>query len=748
VVEGTPLLDLVTYGPGRGFPGLLEIRTWSKEVDENCFQLGHRLRARRGIFLGKCLANLVFLDAAGEKSYRFTPHLNPEPGMVAADQVFRSPCLILEGESVSFGLVPDLEALAVLNRRGIRTALVMEGRTLTYGILDHRVKGHVYFREKRFPGFRLRKGEETLLSYYLFCAEEEGDELHRRINTFLWERFGRPHLARPGTQELPLKEGGRMAAEWAFLDEENWEDLRLGGRKCGGVYTFNMNSRFPPRRRDKLTNNLFIMLPALYPRILQFGAAHVTNHPLGFRLLRKALGAAPGIPPCTIQLQSWFNNVRSAYGAMWLAGDMGDEMMAERADLIKDLALLAPREEDFFPAVLYLVGDRMVWKKGTRAFFHLDEYHLPDNCVTACHLLEWYRDLEPDPAILEACHPLARAVMQVQRPSGGFPAWLSFKRGKPVVDACLDESAESAPPVMFLALMAGLTGREDYLESARAGGDFLRDRVLEPNLWYDYEAFFSCSPKPVGWTDKRSGCHPENAMCIYWTAAAFLHLYGASSEDRYLEAGRRALDRLLAYQQVWDQPFLSINGFGGFASQNTDAEWNDARQGIIAPLLVDYYHACGERELFERGVAALRACFTTMHLDREPFLPLRPNLRGSIAENYAHFGYDPPTPGYLETDWGAGSSIYALARIMGEHGQVYVDLPAGYALGIDGCTVREVYREKDRLSLVIESHLEGDRELELVVAGAEGSLRLEVNGKDMGVFTADTLREGIEVRLE
>jgi len=147
-------------------------------------------------------------------------------------------------------------------------------------------------------------------------------------------------------------------------------------------------------------------------------------------------------------------------------------------------------------------------------------------------------------------------------------------------------------------------------------------------------------------------------------------------------------------------------------------------------------------------VAALRACFTTMHLDREPFLPLRPNLRGSIAENYAHFGYDSPTPGYLETDWGAGSSIYALARIMGEHGQVYVDLPAGYALGIDGCTVREVYREKDRLSLVIESHLEGDRELELVVAGAEGSLRLEVNGKDMGVFTADTLREGIEVRLE
>jgi hypothetical protein len=747
MVEGHPLLDVVSCSLGGDRLRSLEIRTSPEDVDDNCFQVEHHIRARRRVFLGKCLANLGFLDSLREGGYRFTPHLNPKPGMVAADQVFRSPSLILEGESVSFGLVPDLEALAGLNRRGIRTALVMEDETLTYGILDHRVKGHVYFKQRPFPGFRLKKGEEVLLSYYLFCAEEEGYELHRRINSFLWERYGRPNLMRPGPQELPLKEGAGLAAEWAFLDEENWEDLRLEGGECGGVYSFNMNSRFPPRRRDKLTNNLFIYLPALYPRILQFGAAHITNHPLGFRLLRKALGAAPGTPPGTIQLQSWFNNVRSAYGALWLARDKGDENMAERAAHVRDLALLAPREKGFFPAVLYLVGDRMVWKKGTRAFFHLNKYHLADNCITAYHLLEWYRDLEADPAILEACHQLAGAVMEVQRPSGGFPAWLAFKRGRTVIDPCLDESAESAPSVMFLALMAELTGREDYLESARAGGDFLKDRVLEPNLWYDYEAFFSCSPKPVGWMDKRSGCYPECAMSIYWTAAAFLHLFIAGGEEGYLDAGRRALDRLLAHHQVWDPPFLSIDAFGGFASQNTDAEWNDARQGIIAPLLVDYYHACGDRGLFERGVATLQACFTTIHLDQEPFIPLRPSVRGSIAENYAHFGYDSATPGYLETDWGAGSSIYALARIMREHGQVYVDLPAGHAFGIDGCVVREMQREGDELSLGIESQLEGRRELEIVVAGAEGSLHLVVNGKDMGIHSADELRQGIEVRI-
>ena len=251
VVEGHPLLDVVTWCLGGNHLRSLEIRTSSKAVDDGCFLVEHRLQARRGVLLGKCLANLAHLDPSREGGYRFTPHLNPRPGMVAADHVFRSPCLILEGESVSLGLVPDLEALARLNRRGMRTALVMEGDTLTYGIVDHRVKGHVYFLERTFPGFRLKKGEEVLLSYFLFCAEEEGHELHRRINSFLWERFGRPNLMRPGPQELPLKEGAALAAEWAFLDEENWEDLRLEGGECGGVYTFNMNSRFPPRRSDK-----------------------------------------------------------------------------------------------------------------------------------------------------------------------------------------------------------------------------------------------------------------------------------------------------------------------------------------------------------------------------------------------------------------------------------------------------------------------------------------------------------------
>jgi len=753
VVDGAPLLDMITWSPCSPSryadpTRYLDIETSAQTLDEGVFRLEHRLRARRSMFLVKCMAALKLLDPIRKNGFRFVPHLHPERDMVAPDQIFRSPCCILEGRSTSLAVVPDLAALDTLNQAGLRTALILEGDAITYGIIGHRVKGHVYFTARTFPGFALKKGQEAVLSYYLFVTDGSGTELHRRVNSFLWEDFGRPRMSGPGPQQLPLDEYAELAGNWAFLNEENWTDLEIDGKRCGGAYAYNMNSRFPPLRRDKLTNTAFILLPRLYAAILGFGAAHVTSHPVLYRLLRKSLGSIPGASPSVIELQSWFNNVRSAYGAAWLARELPDEELERRASLVREFALASPRPDGFFPAVLYLVGNRMVWRKGTRGFTVLNRYHLADSCTTAYHLLEWHRDLDEKPAALEACKRQAEAVMAIQLPSGAFPAWFGFKKGRVVVDPCLAESAESASAVMFLALLANVTGREEYLRSARAGGDFLISEVVTPNLWYDYETFFSCSPKPVGWVDPRSGCHPENTMCVYWTAAAFLQLYLACGEERYLEAGRKALDRLLAHHQVWSPPFLSIDVFGGFASQNTDAEWNDARQGLIAPLLIDYYHATGERELFERGIATLRACFTTMYLGREPYVPLRPSVRGGIEENYAHFGYDVPTPGYLMLDWGAGSSLYAAARILSRHGQVFVDLPAGRAFGIDGCAVRSLERKGDTVHLIIESHLVGKRELRIVCESDSGPLRLVVNGQDLGSIDTAALKAGVVASVD
>ncbi|MEW6555120.1 MAG: hypothetical protein AB1384_12645 [Actinomycetota bacterium] len=752
IAEGSPLLDVFTRGPytlaRRPHPeASLDIENSLLGVGEGVFRMEHRLRAKRRTYLVSCMASLDLTSPPGEDAFRFVPHLHPKDKMVAPDQIFRSPCAILEGEPATLAMVPDLTSLSELNRARLRTAFTLKGNTITYGIVGHRVKGHVYFYARSLPGFYLAKDQEAVLAYYVFVTRDTGAGLHRRINSFLWENYGRKRMAGPGPQRLPLDQAAEMAGKWAFLNDENWTDLDMGGVRCGGAYAYNMNSMFPPLRRDRLTNTAFILLPGLYAFILRFGASHVTSRPVLYRLLRRSLGSNPGASPSVIELQSWFNNVRSAYGAVWLAHEKEDTELEARASQVPRFALASPRPHGFFPAVLYLVGEKMVWRKGTRGFTVLDRYHLADSCTTAYHLLEWCRDLGEEPGMVEACRRQADEVMKLQLPGGAFPAWFGFKRGKAVIDPCLAESAESASAVMFLALLALITGEDRYLRNARAGGDFLIDRVVAPNTWYDYETFFSCSPKPVGWTDPRSGCRPENTMCVFWTAAAFLHLFQACGEDRYLEAGRRALDRLLAYHQVWGPPFLSIDAFGGFASQNTDAEWNDARQGLIAPLLIDYYHATGEPEYFERGIATLRACFTTMYLGREPYVPLRPSVLGGIEENYAHFGYDVPTPGYLMLDWGAGSSLYAAARILSRHGQVFVDVRAGRAFGIDGCRVTAYEREGDTLHLRIESQLPGARELRIVCEHDGAPLRLTVNGRELGARDSATLRSGVTAAI-
>jgi len=75
----------------------------------------------------------------------------------------------------------------------------------------------------------------------------------------------------------------------------------------------------------------------------------------------------------------------------------------------------------------------------------------------------------------------------------------------------------------------------------------------------------------------------------------------------YLQRGTEVLDYLLLTQQVWNIPALSPKMVGGFTTQNTDAEWSDARECYAAVLLWDYYKATGNAEYLERSVAAARS---------------------------------------------------------------------------------------------------------------------------------------------
>jgi hypothetical protein len=190
--------------------------------------------------------------------------------------------------------------------------------------------------------------------------------------------------------------------------------------------------------------------------------------------------------------------------------------------------------------------------------------------------------------------------------------------------------------------------------------------------WTDFETYWSCSR----WGSpnrrvERNGVLKQNTLSIFWCAEAFLHAWRATKKPSHLALARRCLDELSLYQAVWDPPFLPAPAHGGFGVMNADAEWNDSRQSLFAPLYFEMYRETNEREYLERGLSALRASFSMMYCpenaglakayeERFPFFG--PESYGFMMENQGH---DPETPigTFTIYTWGPGSAIATLALV-------------------------------------------------------------------------------------
>jgi hypothetical protein len=156
-------------------------------------------------------------------------------------------------------------------------------------------------------------------------------------------------------------------------------------------------------------------------------------------------------------------------------------------------------------------------------------------------------------------------------------------------------------------------------------------------------------------------------------------------------------------QQVWQPPFIFIPALGGFGVMNFDGEWNDSRESLFAELFMDYYRATGDRDLFERGIAALKSSFVMMYCPENPRAKalweqvwpfFGPADYGFTMENYGHIGrVSAQGEGIGEFtiyDWGNGAAAEARNRIRDRFGDVYVDRPRGLAFGIDSVDVTRI----------------------------------------------------------
>jgi len=626
----------------------------------------------------------------------FTPQLRPDSQDVIGDHVFRSPALMMQRDSRFVALIPD-PALMNTPRRVMRTGadVQMDGGAtplMAYGLLPWTKRAHVYYHHHDALSVAV---EDTALScgYYLYlranAPEREG---YRDVVRFLWDRFGHVNFSSArGPQGEPFSAYMRKA----------WDE--------------------------------YVPLVALDT---VYRGAPVT-------LLRQARlawsNAMPKAADNDCWFNVWFNALRTAYGMALHARMTGNAELLRRAQGVLNLALLAPQERGIAPAIFYIDSAGGHWVAdhawgGIEKGRFLPMFH---NAWTGIWLLQW-ADLYPDrrSEVLRFTGQFARFLAKNQAASGVIPSWYEPGTLTPAPEF-RDENAETAGAAYFLAEYARQTGDSTSLRSAVRAMEYVFREIEPEHRWFDYETFFSCSRKPLGFFDSFTGQHPQNTLSMHQAAEACLSLFEITGENRYLQRGAAILDYLSLYQQVWSPRWLSCELFGGFGVQNTDGEWSDSRQGYFAVTYMRYYAATGRHEYFERGVAALRAMFSLFESPESP----------RTAENYAHSASD-KLAGVTGLHWGTGSSVVSIHLIAAQYGDAFVDVSGQWGAGIDGCRITGVQSTPETIRLTLTDVVSTPRTIRLVFGNVRSErMMVTVNGRTLGQFTADALQRGIHVDL-
>jgi hypothetical protein len=275
-----------------------------------------------------------------------------------------------------------------------------------------------------------------------------------------------------------------------------------------------------------------------------------------------------------------------------------------------------------------------------------------------------------------------------------------------------------------------VTGRHPYVAAAERAMEFVTREVVPRERWFDFETFLSCARKDYGFYDPWTAQFPQNNLAEIQAPQAWLALYDATHNRKYLQRGTEALDYLLLTQQVWNNPSFSPKLLGGFTTQNTDAEWSDARQAYAAIVLLDYYRATGTFEYLERSVAAARSTFAV-----------------APWENWAHTGYLDEPGALTGFHWGTGSAMASVEIMSPILGDAYIDLTTESGVGFDECSIRNVRVEGVRIDFEIES---AARRRAFIVrfAGADPSSRYFIRwngGAEHKVTGEELIKDGYRI---
>ncbi|MBN2301251.1 MAG: hypothetical protein JXN60_01910, partial [Lentisphaerae bacterium] len=664
-----------------------------------------------------------------DPKYIWTPALCPEPGDVVGDHAFRAPLLAAHGVDCAVGLIPDLDVLGkqrfsevgrddwryaeTEQPQGVQIKAFMsaqitdEGdRDIRVGFADYECRPHVYYRLTGAP-VAFPAGSCLEIGYWLFPLTDGTKNPFdiRRYLSFLWKQYGRRYVSLALPQKLPFGAYSRISYRSALACGDVPDFKRLDGAPAAGVR--NNSSR------------------------LAVDIAH--SH---FK-----------IPSRVVWFSAWFNSLRTAFGMRyhgWKMGGGDGETLVRKAGYIKDLILSAPDIAGGGMIPQFYDYERREWWNASPRLAPGGRYSFDVTATahTAQCMALWHRHIEQDPRLLNRSQRIAEFMLSLQESNGAFPGYLD-RTGKPM--PYLRNSGQSGMVSLFLCELYEEERDPRLLEAIEKACRFYIEDLIPDGRYHDFETFFSCSEKPLNFFDRRTGQNAQNNLALAWVAETLLRAHVYTGQEEYREWGRRCLDGLSLYQQVWNPPFLRLYAFGGFGSMNTDGEWNDMRQAWFSHIYLRAYLMTGEPEYFERGVAALRAGYALYcHPLHDSVNPLGYDkfADGLMPENYAHTCGE----GHIHRSgfcWGGGllATSTALSELL--YGGLFVHMDYCHAFGIDGCTVVKADFTESGISLTVIEQTGKDRFIDAVIY-SEGikrvaQIKLTGNSETICSWTRDAL---------
>jgi hypothetical protein len=588
-------------------------------------------------------------DGKGMSSYKrpdatFAPAIRPRSDGVIGDHFFRAPVVTVQKGSLAASIMPNLDVLK--DNRYIPTILdlncssgVADAPLMSYGFCDQRLVGHVYFAND--SSMTKPVPPQLLFSHdILLDAQAVPFSAYQKAAKFEWDRYGHGYLDKILPQAMPFAEYAKVCYPAALNEKETggWFETTIDGKVCGGM-------------------------------------------PSGW-------GRESG----WVSWQPWFNQLRSAWGLRWWGQKLGNQDWVSKSNKMLNLALAAPMDHGAVPTT-YLSKERG-WKGSLITPDPKCFFDLTNMAWKGIWMLRWleFPDCPRKDEILRQCREMAKLMVEKQNADGSIPTWLGPDLK---VVPVLDHSAQTALPVWFLANLSAFpsnnlsAGDKTKMDAAvQEGASFLAKQVVPGQYWYDFETFFSCSPKVCFQRDAIQGHEqmrdpytlqaPQNTLCMHWAAEALMSASklakSPADKEAFKHSSLMALDTMTFYQNVWPISYRkTAYTYGGFGVQNSDGEYNDARQAQFGDTLADFGAELGRKDYFERGVAAARASLTLINHPLHEKFGIYPNPNyplGLEPENDCHGGSDHQA-GRTGPDWGEMSGLTSMAWLLDKYGPNY-----------------------------------------------------------------------------